>query len=688
MFVNIKIGLFSMVLILLFTTICLIQLGNDERTNWKPGQNIMTYFFIVWLLFYILEILNPNNVMAAWNINLTPYALTPLICAFVVPIVIRTKKDIELLLIIWSIFVLIFTLKGYWQKNHGFSSKDLYFLHVVGGARTHIIWSGIRYFSCFSDAANYGVHAAMSTVTFAIASFFVDSRWKRIYFLFIAFCGIYGMGISGTRSAMGVLMGGMLMITVIAKNWKALLGGIFISISIFAFFYYTNIGSGNQYIHKMRSSFHPTEDASYLVRVENRMRMKELMAKKPIGYGVGLSTGNFEPKEQMPYPPDSWLVGVWVETGIVGLILYLGIHGILFAWCSWLLMFKVRNKSLRGLVAAWLCMDAGYFIAAYVNDVMQYPNPLTVYIGFALCFAAPHIDKRISEEEKEKELVESLQNKIHSVSYEIIVVDNASHENEAAKIHQLYPTVVAIRSNENSGFSGGNNIGIQVAKGKYIFLINNDTYIESDHIAYLVERLESRPEIGGVSPKIRFAFPPQHIQFAGFTPLSQITLRNHMLGFDCPDDGTFDTPHTTPYLHGAAMMFKREVIEKIGMMPEIFFLYYEELDWSTSMTRAGYELWYDPCCTIFHKESQSTGQLSKLRTYYLTRNRLFYARRNLKGFNRIASIIYQSTVAATKNSLAFILKGRFDLAAAIFYGVNSGLLRPSSDKKSVVSPDK
>ena len=176
-----------MVLILLFTTICLIQLGNDERTNWKPGQNIMTYFFIVWLLFYILEILNPNNVMAAWNINLTPYALTPLICAFVVPIVIRTKKDIELLLIIWSIFVLIFTLKGYWQKNHGFSSKDLYFLHVVGGARTHIIWSGIRYFSCFSDAANYGVHAAMSTVTFAIASFFVDSRWKRIYFLFIAF---------------------------------------------------------------------------------------------------------------------------------------------------------------------------------------------------------------------------------------------------------------------------------------------------------------------------------------------------------------------------------------------------------------------------------------------------------------------------------------------------------------------
>lgn len=113
MLVNVKTGLFSMVLILLFTAICLIQLSNDERTNWKPGQNIMTYLFIVWLLFYVAEILNPNNVMAAWNINLTPYALIPLICAFVVPVVIRTKKDVELLLIIWSIFVIIFTLKGY-----------------------------------------------------------------------------------------------------------------------------------------------------------------------------------------------------------------------------------------------------------------------------------------------------------------------------------------------------------------------------------------------------------------------------------------------------------------------------------------------------------------------------------------------------------------------------------------------
>lgn len=404
MLVSIKVGLFSMVIILLFTTISLVQLNNDEQTNWKPGQNIMAYMFAVWLCFYLLEILNPNNVQEAWNINLTPYALIPLICAFIVPLVIRTKKDIELLLIVWSVFVLIFTIKGYWQKNYGFNSKELYFLHVLGGWRTHIIWSGIRYFSCFSDAANYGVHAAMSAVVFSISAFFVKSKWLRIYFILIAAGGLYGMGISGTRAAMGVVMGGVLMITIIAKNWKALLAGIFVSVSIFCFFYFTNIGNGNQYIYKMRSSFHPSEDASYLVRVENRQRMKELMEKKPLGYGIGLSkAGNFDSKERMPYPPDSWLISVWVETGIVGLILYLSIHSILFAWCSWILMFKVRNKSLRGLIAAWLCMNTGFFIATYVNDIMQYPNQLPVYIGFAPCFAAPHIDKRMSEKSEEKE---------------------------------------------------------------------------------------------------------------------------------------------------------------------------------------------------------------------------------------------------------------------------------------------
>lgn len=267
-------------------------------------------------------------------------------------------------------------------------------------------------------------------------------------------------------------------------------------------------------------------------------------------------------------------------------------------------------------------------------------------------------------------LIESIHKIIHSVSYEIIVVDNASREDEAAIIKMQYPTVITVRSPQNLGFSGGNNLGFEIAQGKYLFLINNDTYFETDGIQALINRLESHSEIGAVSPKICFAFPPQHIQFAGYTPLSSITMRNEPIGMGCPDDGSFfDVPHPSPYLHGAAMLIKREVVNRVGPMPEIYFLYYEELDWCTAMTRAGYVLWYEPLCTVFHKESQSTGQQSPLRIFYLTRNRLLYSWRNFTGMRCSLSILYQMTVAAGKNSLVYLLKRRSDLAFVVWKGV-------------------
>ncbi|WP_455591489.1 glycosyltransferase family 2 protein [Bacteroides sp.] len=282
--------------------------------------------------------------------------------------------------------------------------------------------------------------------------------------------------------------------------------------------------------------------------------------------------------------------------------------------------------------------------------------------------------------EDTRELVRSIQKTIRSVSYEIIVIDNASVCNEAEILQHEFPSITTLRSPGNLGFSGGNNLGIRIARGKYIFLINNDTYLKEDGLQYMVERIESHPQVAAVSPKIRFAFAPQQIQFAGYTPLSSITLRNALVGFGQPDDKRFDSPSPTPYLHGAAMMIKREVIEKVGMMPEIYFLYYEELDWCTQMTKVGYQLWYEPRCTVFHKESQSTGQMSELRTYYLTRNRLLYAWRNLTGTKRMLSIIYQIGIAANKNIALQALKGRFGLSAATLKGVFAFFVLPNKMK--------
>lgn len=257
---------------------------------------------------------------------------------------------------------------------------------------------------------------------------------------------------------------------------------------------------------------------------------------------------------------------------------------------------------------------------------------------------------------------------------EVIVVDNGSRANEAAVIAARYPHVKAIRSEQNLGFAGGNNLGIKAATGQYLFFINNDTVVRDNwRIDLLIQRLESSGKIGMVCPKIRFAWGTSPIQFAGYTPLSAITMRNHAIGFGEEDNGQYDTPHPTPYAHGAAMMAKRAAIDKAGLMPECFFLYYEELDWSMMFTRAGYDIWYDPCCTIYHKESKSTGQASPLKIFYSTRNRLLFVKRNMSGMKKCLSYLYLMGIVAPKDMLLYTLKGRFDLTKATVRGITNFL---------------
>ena len=247
---------------------------------------------------------------------------------------------------------------------------------------------------------------------------------------------------------------------------------------------------------------------------------------------------------------------------------------------------------------------------------------------------------------------------------EVIVVDNASMNQEAETIAQRYPQVKVIQSERNLGFAGGNNLGIQAAQGKYLFLINNDTVFKDFNIQALIDRVESSPNIGIVCPKIRFAWANNPIQFAGYSKLSTITVRNYAIGFNEEDHGQYDIAHSTPYAHGAAMFIRRDAINKVGLMPECYFLYYEELDWSMMFARAGYQIWYEPKCTIYHKESRATGLNSPLRTYYLTRNRLLLVRRNPQEFNKTLAYIYLIGIVALRDILKHTLTRRFDLINA------------------------
>lgn len=272
------------------------------------------------------------------------------------------------------------------------------------------------------------------------------------------------------------------------------------------------------------------------------------------------------------------------------------------------------------------------------------------------------------------ELIDSLP--LEDKSIEVIVVDNASKEDEATIIANCYPQVKVIRSEQNLGFAGGNNLGIKAAQGKYLFFINNDVILkpQTSDISLLISRLETDAKIGMVCPKIRFAWDDYPIQFAGYTTLSRYTMRNRSIGFGETDKGQYDTAHPTPYAHGAAMIVKREAIEKVGLMPECYFLYYEELDWSMMFTRAGYSIWYEPACTIYHKESQATGQNSPLKTYYLTRNRLLFVKRNIKGLRRFITYTYLLLIVAPRDICRYILRRQFNLASATIKGIKNFIL--------------
>lgn len=227
------------------------------------------------------------------------------------------------------------------------------------------------------------------------------------------------------------------------------------------------------------------------------------------------------------------------------------------------------------------------------------------------------------------EFLESLK-VLNYTNFEVIVVDNASKEDPTKTIKAKYPDVKVIRSAKNLGFTGGNNLGMREAKGDFLFIVNNDTEVTPDLIGKLIEPFYRDETIGMTSPKIYYYDHPKLIQYAGFTEINPVTGRNSAIGGMEIDHGQYDEGRYTAYAHGAAMMVPREVVEKVGMLPDMFFIYYEELDWSSQIRKANYHIYYQPEALILHKESVTMGRESAIKAYYHTRNRILFMRRNSK----------------------------------------------------------
>lgn len=270
-----------------------------------------------------------------------------------------------------------------------------------------------------------------------------------------------------------------------------------------------------------------------------------------------------------------------------------------------------------------------------------------------------------------KDTLEFLES-VYQTSYqskEIIVIDNASRENPKQVILLRFPQVTFIRSETNLGFAGGNNLGIKDSKGKYLFFLNNDTLLPKHFFEPIITFMEAHSEAGMASPKILYP-DNKTIQYVGSVGVNPYTGRGRRIALLEEDKGQFDRCYETDLAHGAALVVPRVVIDKVGPMPDQFFLYYEEHDWCEQIKRAGYKVFYIGDSKIFHKGSVSIGGAhSPLKVYYLTRNRLLFMRRNFRGIQFYCGLIFFIALTVPKQTLSFLLRGKFKLLNSFYNGM-------------------
>lgn len=255
---------------------------------------------------------------------------------------------------------------------------------------------------------------------------------------------------------------------------------------------------------------------------------------------------------------------------------------------------------------------------------------------------------------------------------EVIVVDNASAEDARSIIVPRHPEAIYIQSSKNLGFAGGNNLGIAAAKGDFLFFINNDAELTEGCLPTLLALFEAVPDLGAVSPLLCY-YPAEGqtqdlIQYAGMTPVHSLTARNRTIGEKTPDTGQYTDPTPTAYAHGAALMIPRRVLDRVGPMPTDFFLYYEELDWCTSIREAGFSIWVEPRAKVYHKESLTTTSMGPLKTYFLNRNRVLFRRRHPSA-QQWAFYLFLWGITVPKNLLTLALKGEWANLKAFWQAV-------------------
>ena len=329
-------------------------------------------------------------------------------------IYINSPEKLQKYLKIWawlSLFSVFWTFK---QKFIGFTQAENVWLLTAG--RTHVLQGGtlIRYFSTFSDAANYGCNAAAAAIAFLIFGITTKIKKNKWFFIIIAILVTKSMFASGTRTAIFCMVGGFAVFIVLSKSFRIAIPALLIGSVLLFILAFTKIGHGNQQIRRMRSAF-DKNDASSDVRSINQQTMRKYMKDAPWGIGIGMMSNNVPAnnkyKLMASIPTDSEYVFIWLRTGKIGMTIFIITMLMMLGGACYIVMFRLRSPSLIGIGGGLCSAFVAIQLGGYANQVLyQFPNGLTFYGGLAIVYILPYLEsawieyeKKLMAEQKERE---------------------------------------------------------------------------------------------------------------------------------------------------------------------------------------------------------------------------------------------------------------------------------------------
>lgn len=388
--VTLPVGLSIDILLALALVVLMVQGEKGASRHLTKPEFIAIFIWIGYTLFQIVNPISPGPV--AWfyamrSISLY-YVLTPVVAVSL----IKTKAQMHFtmnMLIPLSLLLAIISLR---QHYSGMNEYEMRWL-LSGPIKTHFLRGKMRVFSLLADASTFGAYAAYVATIFGVIAAYPGRLKGRFFYVILALLNFYAMMLSGSRGPLAIIgIGGMLYLIMSKKVGITIFGSV-LGGGFFVFLKYTTILQGNYNVARLRSALDPN-DASLLVRKAKEAILSVYMSDKPIGGGIG-SAGmwgeRFAPGSFLANTPTDGLYSrIWMETGIVGLYLYLGVFILLSIYMGYRL-WNLPNGLLKQKVVAMYCGFVGLLVASYVNELItQVPISIISYTTPALVILLQH----------------------------------------------------------------------------------------------------------------------------------------------------------------------------------------------------------------------------------------------------------------------------------------------------------